>query len=124
MRRAALAAAIVVVLAAASAGSGATTPIATYCSPTGDVCFGALRKSGAVYLDLMIAARYFARYRLCVDPPRGAPTCRSFPVRRRGAAYASSILWHRNYPNRGPGRYDVTWRLQQPLGPPRSFRLG
>jgi len=101
----------------------ATKPVASYCSSTGDLCFGVVRKNGALYLDLTTVAQYFTRYKLCVKPPEGATTCRSFPIRSKGQFYRSSVLWHRNYPNRGPGRYRVTWKLQQPLGPTLSFPL-
>ena len=101
-----------------------TKPVARYCSATGDVCYAVVRKSGAVYLELTTYARYFLRYRLCVKPPRGATTCRSFPMRRRGQFYTSSVLWHKNYPGRGHGRHVVSWKLEQPLGPTLAFRLG
>ena len=104
-------------------GTGATKPVASYCSPSGDVCYAIVRRSGAVYLELTTFTRYFLRYRLCVKPPRGVATCRSFPMRRSGQFYKSAVLWHKNYPGRGAGRYVVTWKLEQPLGPTLAFRL-
>ena len=109
--------------AALRAEADASDPVASHCSPSGDVCYAIVRKSGALYLDLTTYTRYFLRYRLCVKPPRGVASCRSFPMRKRGQFDRSSVLWHRNYPGRGPGRYVVTWRLQQPLGSSLSFRL-
>lgn len=123
MRR--LAAVLVTLLAlAAGRAEAATVPVSTYCSPSGDLCFGIFRKNGAVHLDLTTVERYFGRYTLCVAPPAGARTCRSFPIRRARAGWASSVRWYRNFPRRGPGRYVVTWKLAAPLGPSRSFRLG
>ena len=121
----AIASALVALYAIATAGGGqsATKPVASYCSGTGDLCLGVIRKDGALYMEITTFAQYFVRYSLCVKPPTGATTCRSFPIRRRGQLYESSVLWHRNYPNRGPGAYRVTWKLQQPLGPTLTFRL-
>ena len=98
------------------------------CSPSGDVCFGAIDRGGAVYLDLTTAAHYFDRYRLCVRPPRGGAAgllrCGSFPVARRGAGWGSSVKYARRYPVVGPGTYRVTWLLDgKPLGPALRFVL-
>lgn len=119
----ALLALLVVLAVSAPASQAEPTPVETYCSRTGDLCYGVLRKDGAIVFDLRIAAKYFDRYRVCVKPPDVEATCRSFPVRRRGSIYGSTVRWYRNFPSRGPGRYVVTWRLQRPLGPPRAFVL-
>ena len=111
---------------AAPAGGAAPIPgkaLATYCSPSGDVCFGVFRRDGTVFLDVTTFARYFTRYRLCVDGPIGREVCKSFPIRKRGENYASSVRWNTNFPREGPGRYRVTWKLQARLGPTLSFRL-
>jgi hypothetical protein len=115
----------------AAAGSPAAAPprtLASYCSPSGDVCFGIINRSGAVYLELTTAARYFGRYRLCVRPPGGGAAglmrCGSFPVLRRPSGWGSSVQYVRQYPLVGPGTYKVTWRLgTKPLGPTLHFRL-
>ena len=123
MRKHAVLGAAVAFILLGGGADAASKPVASYCSSTGDLCFGIVRKNGALYLDITTVAQYFTRYKLCVKPPEGATTCRSFPIRSKGQFYKSSVLWHRNYPNRGPGRYRVTWKLQQPLGPILSFRL-
>ena len=106
------------------AAGAAPVPVKTYCSPSGDVCFGIFRRSGAVFFDLSTAAKYFQRYTLCVRPPRGVVTCRRFPIRSSGrGAFHSSVRWHTSFPARGAGTYRVTWRLQKPLGPMLSFSL-
>ena len=97
--------------------------VAVYCSESGDVCLGIFRKRGAIFLDISTAARYFARYRLCVRGPYGPTVCRSFPMRLAGATYGSSVRWHTNFPRLGPGRYRVTWRVGAPIGPTLSFRV-
>ena len=117
---------LVLALVAASWATAATRPqtIASYCSSSGDLCYDVLNRSGAVSLELRTFARYFDRYNLCVRPPQGASTCRSFPIRKSGAFYVSRVRWHLNFPARGPGSYTVSWRLKaNALGPQLRFRL-
>ena len=122
-QRALLLATVVAALALPAGSAAAPVPVKTYCSASGDVCFGIFRKGGAIFLDLTTAARYFERYTLCVRPPRGAVTCRTFRIRRSGVLFASSVRWHTSFPARGAGTYRVTWRLQAPLGPSLAFTL-
>jgi len=99
-------------------------PIKAYCSPSGDLCFGIFDRSGAVYLEIDTFARYFARYRLCVRGPSANEICRSYPVRRRGQFWVSSVQWYRNFPREGAGEYRVTWkRAASRLGPTLRFTL-
>ena len=75
-------------------------------------------------LEISKFAQYFGRYFLCVKPPRGTTTCRNFPIRKSGPYYVSRVRWQLNFPGRGPGSYEVTWRLKaNPLGPRLKFRL-
>ncbi len=129
----------VVLLAAGSiAWTAAAAPaapreerIASYCSSTGDVCYGIFNRGGKVYLRITTAARYFKRYSLCVRLlPTGsdaahAQRCGSFPVfRQGGSTWGSSINYARQYPVTNPGKYRVSWKLASgPLGPPLYFRL-
>jgi hypothetical protein len=100
----------------------ATSPSA-YCSRSGDLCYGIHHKRGAVVLRIDTFARYFGRYTLCVTSPRGRRVCGRFPVFRNGPIWSSTVRWHRQFPNDGPGRYRVSWRLgESPLGPTLSFR--
>ena len=125
-----LASAVSIVIAAALVAAAPAAPgregrIASYCSPSGDVCYGIFRDAGNITrFQLTLAARYFGRYRICVKPSSGAATCKSFPVRRTGRVFGGAVKWDRNYPtNRGPGRYRVTWlRGTQRLGPALYFR--
>ena len=115
-------------LAVATASSAAPeqTPvrIASYCSPSGDVCYGILNDGRWIRFNLTLAARYFGRYRICVRPPRGATLCKSFPVRPVGSTYGGQVRWQRQFPNRGHGTYRVTWRQgTRALGPTLRFRL-
>jgi hypothetical protein len=110
---------------AATATAARPRPVASYCSPSGDLCFGVIDRSGAVYLELSTFARYFGRYRLCVrSPGAAADRCGSYPIRRRGRLSGSSIKFARQFPNVGPGIYRVAWRLgADRLGPTLRFRL-
>jgi hypothetical protein len=129
--------AVLLVVLATATSSEAASPtarsktIASYCSSSGDVCYGIFNKSGKIYLRITTAARYFKRYSLCVRllPPGSNAThaqrCGSFPVfRQAGSTWGSSVNYARQYPIKDPGRYRVTWKLGSgPLGPPLYFRL-
>jgi hypothetical protein len=136
LRPAAIALALVtVVLATAAAGAGQTSarpkPIASYCSTSGDVCYGIFKRSGKLFLEITTAARYFNRYILCVRrlPPRSTPAyaqrCRSFPVvRQGGSTWGSRVNYARQYPLHFASTYRATWRLAgSALGPALKFRL-
>lgn len=78
--------------------------IASYCSPSGDVCYGVLNRSNHVILQITTAARYFTRYTLCVTRlPRGsgpehARRCGSFPLfRQTGSTWGSSVNYARQF---------------------------
>ncbi len=123
-------AAIVVVLEPAMAGGAARSEghqartIASYCSPSGDICFGIFNRGGKVFLQISTAARYFSRYTVCVTRlPRGknpehAQRCGSFPLFRQSAStWGSSVNFARQFVGPLshplvplPGRYQVTWR--------------
>lgn len=119
-----LAVSVALTVAASTAEARQPETIASYCSKTGDLCFGVLNRAGAVSLEISTFARYSERYILCVSPPRDARTCKSFPIRRSGGSYGSRVRWHLNFPARGAGAYSVTWRLKSgPLGPKLTFRL-
>lgn len=123
-------------LATAFAADAGTTAlpqkrIASFCSSSGDVCYGIFKRSGKVHLRITTAARYFRRYNLCVRLlPAGsdathAQRCGSYPVfRQGGTTWGSSINYARQFPVTDPGRYRVTWKLgSSALGPPLYFRL-
>ena len=126
MLRRSLLLALIVCLVAAAPGAGADqTRVKSYCSASGDVCYG-IFKTGSVYsFRLTLAAKYFSRYRVCVRPMGKARTCKSFRVKRTGLGgqWGSNVYWSRNFPN-VPGRYRVTW-LQgtSRIGPPLNFTL-
>jgi hypothetical protein len=112
--------ALVAGLVAAAAGTAADrTRVKSYCSPSGDVCYGIFKNDTGIYrFRLTLAAKYVRRYRVCVRPLGETAKCKSFPVRKTGASWGGTVVWQGNYPIRGPGGYRVTWlRGTQRLGP-------
>jgi hypothetical protein len=101
--------------------------LTSYCSPSGDVCYGIFKRGGKVSLQITTAAKYFTRYTLCVRRTRPAAPqrCGSFPVfRQGGSTWGSRVNYARQFPVKSPGRYRVTWKLGSgPLGPALQFRL-
>ena len=126
---AALGFASVVSASVAAPASQRATTLASYCSPSGDVCYGVLRRSGVLRAEITTAAHYFSRYTLCVKPPgsggAGLRRCGSFPVFRQGAGtWGSSVRLKRQFPLVERGICRVTWKLgSHPLGPTLRFRL-
>jgi hypothetical protein len=109
--------------------------MASYCSPSGDICYGVMNRSGAVYFELTAAAKYFARYRLCrravVTGAAGAWRCAGYPLVRRGAQWGSRVKFTGKIPT-GGANYRAEWSQGGPptkhqggtrLGPPLRFRL-
>ena len=115
----------------AAPAPAAETRVASYCSPSGDVCYGVFGRRRRVYLRITTAAGYFHRYTLCVQLlPAGsggaehARRCGSFPVFRGGAGtWFSRIDYARQFPITRPGRYRATWKAGPRLGPSLTFRL-
>lgn len=123
MRRLALAGAAALaafVLAPAATGVGGDS----FCSPSGDYCTGAARIKGAVVLQLRTFS-FRGRVRICVTNPRRRRTCRSFLLRRRSrGVFEVKVLWHRNFPNGGPGTYSVRYFTGRTrLGPALTFSV-
>lgn len=119
--RAAIAALVLsAALAAAPAGAFAAT---TYCSPSGDVCYGVVGSPPPVRLGITLAAHYFTSFRLCVTGPDGQRDCHGFRVRAAAhGQYALTVRWSAHFPNRGHGAYSARWLTGgQALGPPIAF---
>jgi hypothetical protein len=124
MTRLGVAVALLAVLAPAAlgAGPGPRKRVASYCSPSGDVCYGIFRRGTEVEFQITTAARYFARYKLCVRAPTKDQTCRTAPIRMMGEQQGSIVKWSRSFPNRGQGTYRVTWSQRGTrLGPTLRF---
>ena len=99
--------------------------IASYCSESGDVCYGVFKdRSGVIRFRLTTAAKYFSRYRVCVRPRAKAARCKSFPVKKVGANWGGTVIWQRNFPMRGTRKYQVGWKLgTQSIGPWLTFTV-
>ncbi len=95
----------------------------TYCSPSGDICTSVAKLKGVRYLRAGTFS-FTGRVKICVKDPTAARVCHGFKLRRAGPLYQAKVLWKRNYPNRGPGTYRVTffWGTTK-LGPTLTFTL-
>ncbi len=94
-----------------------------FCAKSGDYCTKTIKSPrGRIYLELR-SVSFNGRYTLCVTPPGGTTECRFFTLRRSGDRFVSQVRWAANFPDGGPGRYKVVWRLgAQQLGPALGFR--
>jgi hypothetical protein len=95
----------------------------SYCSTSGDICYGRVPGSSPVKLRISLAAKYFSRYRLCITGPHGERDCKRFRVHRTiNGLYRSTVSWPKNFPYRGKGTYKARWYAQgTALGPAISF---
>ena len=90
--------------------AGAAAGRARYCSPTGDLCYGAFGKGANVHLRITLMAGYFTHYRLCVTGPDRKTDCRVFTMHKAShGLYDSSVDWSRHFPFRGAGTYHARW---------------
>ena len=97
----------------------------TFCSPSGDVCYGAFGKGANVKLRISLFAHYFTTYRLCVTAPDRKTDCRHFRVLPAGhGTYASTVSWANHFPFRGAGLYHARWGWGSGLGRRIDFREG
>lgn len=96
-----------------------------FCAQSGDYCTETIKsRRGVIYLELR-SISFNGRYTLCVTPPGGETDCRFFTLRRSGDRFVSQVRWSTNFPDGGPGRYEVIWRLgPDQLGPALGFRNG
>jgi hypothetical protein len=109
------AAALAILPAAASARS-------TYCSTSGDVCYGVVKGSSPIKLRITTAAKYFSRYRLCITGPHGERECHRFRIRKRNGVYRSTVSWPKHYEYNGKGSYRARWfQGGNALGPAVTF---
>jgi len=95
----------------------------SYCSESGDVCYGISHAGGAWSFKLTLDSKYFPSYGICVRPAGKAKKCKWFAVKQTGANWGGKVYWSQHFP-RAPGRYRVTWRQgASRLGPPLDFTL-
>jgi hypothetical protein len=122
---AALVGAFALLLAVPAHAAPAPKTLRSYCSPSGDLCFGVFAQGRVVRFKITTAARYFSRYTLCVQAPgAGAQRCGSFPLFRGAHGTWYSTVKLSTFTSGGPGVYRVTWRIGSgPLGPSLRFRV-
>lgn len=112
---------LVLGVAGTPASSGSSRSV--YCSPSGDLCQGALKIRGRTYLSITLAAKYFSTYELCVKPPQGARECDRFSVKRKGSGYESRVRWSAHFEDHSKGTHRVAWYADgQKIGRGVSFR--
>ena len=84
-----------------------------YCSPSGDICQSTAKVDGERRLQIRTFAKYFSRYRVCVEGPDDSTTCRRFRIERSSShSYVSSIVWRKHFPDGGAGSHTVRWFAQ------------
>jgi hypothetical protein len=118
-------AALLASLSVVAATPAAATARSSYCSPSGDICYGAFGKGATVRLRISLFAHYFTRYRLCVTGPGHKTDCRFFNVQpTSGGHYVSAVRWAKHFPFRGPGLYHARWGWGSGLGKRIDFAEG
>lgn len=76
-----------------------------------DVCQSTTKVDGIRKLRVTLAAKYFDRYNLCVIPPDGSRTCKTFEIHKQGDAYGDAVGWRKHFPDEGNGGYTVVWKM-------------
>ena len=83
-----------------------------YCSSSGDICQSTRKVDGKRVLGLILAAKYFRVFHVCVTDPDGIEICAPFRVRERSdGTFGRDISWRRHFPNGGTGPHTVRWRV-------------
>ena len=113
---------LLAILAFATPASARTS----YCSQSGDFCYG-LNGDRDPKIILNMAARYFPKARICVTPPGGAArTCKTYKVKDQGNVFGVRVRWSAKFPNEGSGKYKVKFydggSGSSGLGPSVSFK--
>lgn len=82
-----------------------------YCSESGDVCLSTTRVDGVRKLRIVLAAKYFDSYKLCVTGPNGDRSCDRFEIEKfKGGVYGDKVRWSKFFPDEGSGAYTAVWR--------------
>ena len=81
-----------------------------YCSASGDLCESARKVDGARTLGVLLAARYFRVFHLCVTDPDGYEACVPFHVRSHDdGTFGRDVKWRKYFPYGDNGAYTVRW---------------
>lgn len=83
-----------------------------FCSSSGDLCQSARKVDGVRKLGLLLAAKYFKTFHLCVTDPDGFESCVPFRVRTHDAGtFGRAVRWRKHFPPGGPGAHTVKWMV-------------
>ncbi len=117
-------AAILVALMPAPAGADHRPNI--YCSESGDLCQSTRKVDGVRKLRIVLAARYFSTFHLCVRSPDGTAWCAPYRIRERAnGAFWRSVDWFKQWGGREQGSYTVSWSVgDQRIGRILGFHVG
>lgn len=109
------------VAAFALALSAPAAPAATsWCSESGDQCWGTFKRDGKRYVGVTYAAKYKTSQKLCVKAPSGQRDCITRKLRRgKFGTYRLNVRWSTTFPNRGKGTYE----FENPGPEPITFRV-
>ena len=81
-----------------------------YCSDSGDICQSTRKVDGVHKLGLLLAAKYFRVFHICVTDPDGYQSCVPFHVRRHDdGTFGRDVRWRKHFPYGGKGAYTVRW---------------
>jgi len=115
------------VLAAAllAAVPSSASAVSSWCSETGDACTAVFKRKGVQRLSLRTFS-FTGKVKICVTPPTGARTCKSFTLREtNNGINAVDVRWSQHFPNRGAGTYRTTFTpaiIGAKYGPTLTFR--
>lgn len=116
--------AVVAANVALGAAPSAASAAAAYCSPTGDYCYGASKRTGVWRISLRTFS-FRGRVKTCVKGPDDKRTCRQFrlaPDDQLPDIFAFDARWSAHFPNLGAGRYRVQfYAFGSRIGPGVSF---
>ena len=96
----------------------------SYCSSTGDVCYGVVPGSSPVKLRISLQGKFFKRYKLCVRGPNGQLDCHRFRIKKQpNGLYGSTVkVGGKKYPFQGKGTYRARWSAGgHSLGPAVTY---
>jgi hypothetical protein len=95
----------------------------SYCSPSGDVCYGVVKGSSPIKLQIILQAKYFSRYKLCIRGPNNIRECRRFKIRKlKHGTYGSTVNVAKHFNFQGKGTYRARYSQGgQSLGPALTY---
>ena len=96
-----------------------------YCSESGDLCQSTRKVDGVRKLGLLLAAKYFRVFHVCVTDPGGYESCVPFRVRSHDdGTFGRDVRWRRHFPYGGRGAYTVSWWVgDQRIGRVLGFHI-